>query len=98
LLRALQSTDQAVCHTAALVIPKIAVVDLPANQWPNLIQELLSNMNAPADSVAPGTRQVGAMLGCSWAPAANWRAGHGAGDPRACTSRPGQPACPDTPC
>lgn len=57
LLQCLKSTDQAVCHTAALVIPKIAVVDLPANQWPNLIQELLSNMNAPADSVAPGTRQ-----------------------------------------
>ena len=31
-------------HTAALVIAKIAAIELPSSQWPDLIQTLLGNM------------------------------------------------------
>eukprot|EP00879_Flechtneria_rotunda_P012371 GHRR01012918.1.p1 GENE.GHRR01012918.1~~GHRR01012918.1.p1 ORF type:complete len:702 (+),score=217.59 GHRR01012918.1:232-2106(+) len=46
LLTTLQTEPQDVRHTAALVIAKVAAIDLPQKAWPNLIQALLANMSA----------------------------------------------------
>lgn len=40
-------------HTAALVIAKVAAVELPRKEWPELIQALLANMAA-----APSTKEL----------------------------------------
>lgn len=40
-------------HTAALVIAKVAAVEVPMNDWPELIPALLSNMGA-----SPSTREL----------------------------------------
>lgn len=55
LLRCLHSPKADVRKTTALVIAKIAGIDIQATEWPNLIPALLGNMHAqPAVS---GTRQ-----------------------------------------
>jgi len=46
LLNTLQMEPQDVRHTAALVIAKVAAIDLPKREWPNLIGALLANMSA----------------------------------------------------
>eukprot|EP00775_Hariotina_reticulata_P014411 gene14411-14517_t len=46
LLSTLQMEPQDVRHTAALVIAKVAAIDLPKREWPNLIGALLANMSA----------------------------------------------------
>ncbi|CAL5228954.1 g12186 [Coccomyxa viridis] len=51
LLGALPSEAQVAGHTAALDIAKVAAIELPTGQWPDLIQKLLDNMEAePAKS------------------------------------------------
>lgn len=40
-------------HTAALVIAKVAAVEVPRSEWPELIQALLANMGAQ-----PSTREL----------------------------------------
>lgn len=47
LLTTLQMDPQDVRHTAAMVIAKVAVIDLPRQEWPNLINALLTNMSSP---------------------------------------------------
>lgn len=46
LLSTLQMEPQDVRHTAALVLAKVAAIDLPRREWPNLISSLLANMSA----------------------------------------------------
>lgn len=46
LLSTLQMDPQDVRHTAALVLAKVAAIDLPRREWPTLIQSLLNNMSA----------------------------------------------------
>lgn len=41
-------TPQDVRHTAAMVIAKVAAIDLPTKEWPNLISTLLAYMSAPS--------------------------------------------------
>ncbi len=43
-------------HTAALVIAKVAAIEIPQNAWPDLINNLLSNMSAAAGN--DGLRQA----------------------------------------
>ena len=47
LLTTLQMDPQDVRHTAAMVIAKVAAIDLPRQDWPNLINALLGNMSSP---------------------------------------------------
>ena len=42
-------------HTAALAIAKIAAIELPAKQWPELVSTLLANMNIQPPN--PGLKQ-----------------------------------------
>jgi importin subunit beta-1 len=37
-------------HTAALVIAKVAAIEVPRKQWPELIEALLANMGATPSS------------------------------------------------
>lgn len=46
LLNTLQMEPQDVRHIAALVIAKVAAIDLPRGEWPQLISTLLANMSA----------------------------------------------------
>lgn len=46
LLNTLQMEPQDVRHTAALVIAKVAAIDLPRQEWPQLVSALLANMSA----------------------------------------------------
>lgn len=41
-------------HTAALVIAKVAAIEIPKSQWPELVNSLLSNMNVQPPN--PGMR------------------------------------------
>lgn len=41
-------------HTAALVVAKVAAIEIPKGQWPELISTLLSNMNVQPPN--PGLR------------------------------------------
>lgn len=41
-------------HTAALVVAKVAAIEIPKGQWPELISSLLSNMNVQPPN--PGLR------------------------------------------
>ena len=43
-------------HTAALVIAKVAAIELPTGQWPDLIQTLLANVGAQPPNT--GLKQV----------------------------------------
>ena len=43
-------------HTAALVIAKVAAIELPTGQWPDLIQTLLGNVGAQPPNT--GLKQV----------------------------------------
>jgi importin subunit beta-1 len=55
-LATLRSDVPEVRHTAAMVVAKIAAIDLPLKTWPALIQALLHNTSAqPCD---PGARQA----------------------------------------
>lgn len=45
-------------HTAALVVAKVAAIEVPRNEWPELIQSLLANMGVQPPNGA--LRQVGA--------------------------------------
>lgn len=54
LLATLPADSPDVRHTAAMVIAKVAAIDLPRKEWPSLIQSLLNNMQA--QPVALGTR------------------------------------------
>jgi importin subunit beta-1 len=54
LLDTLTDEQLAAAKTAALVIAKVASIDLPANQWPELISALLNNMTQLANA---GLRQ-----------------------------------------
>lgn len=47
LLATLQLDPQDVRHTSAMVIAKVAAIDLPRQEWPNLISVLLANMSSP---------------------------------------------------
>jgi importin subunit beta-1 len=60
LLNTLQVEPQDVRHTAALVIAKVAAIDLPRKDWPNLINVLLSNMSSatPVDGVRQATLEA----------------------------------------
>jgi importin subunit beta-1 len=40
-------------HTAALVIAKVAAIEVPRKEWPELIQALLANMGA-----TPSTKEL----------------------------------------
>lgn len=46
LLSTLQMEPQEVRHTVSLVIAKVAAIDLPRREWPQLISSLLANMSA----------------------------------------------------
>eukprot|EP00878_Enallax_costatus_P011619 GHUV01012128.1.p1 GENE.GHUV01012128.1~~GHUV01012128.1.p1 ORF type:complete len:603 (+),score=213.52 GHUV01012128.1:279-2087(+) len=46
LLSTLQTEPQDVRHIAALVVAKVAAIDLPRGEWPQLISTLLANMSA----------------------------------------------------
>eukprot|EP00195_Chlamydomonas_chlamydogama_P009742 CAMPEP_0202900576 /NCGR_PEP_ID=MMETSP1392-20130828/11916_1 /ASSEMBLY_ACC=CAM_ASM_000868 /TAXON_ID=225041 /ORGANISM="Chlamydomonas chlamydogama, Strain SAG 11-48b" /LENGTH=865 /DNA_ID=CAMNT_0049586993 /DNA_START=281 /DNA_END=2875 /DNA_ORIENTATION=+ len=52
----LHSETPDVRHTAAMVLAKVAAIDLPRKEWPTLIQTLLNNMGAQPPVV--GTRQA----------------------------------------
>lgn len=56
LLTTLQTDPQEVRHTAAMVLAKIAAIDLPRQEWPTLITALLNNMSAP--NPVQGVRQA----------------------------------------
>lgn len=56
LLQTLQMEPQDVRHTSALVVAKVAAIDLPRREWPTLIQNLLNNMSA--QSSPDGVRQA----------------------------------------
>ena len=43
-------------HTAALVIAKVAAIEIPQNAWPDLVSSLLGNMGAAASN--DGLRQA----------------------------------------
>jgi importin subunit beta-1 len=60
LLATLQMEPQDVRHTAALVVAKVAAIDLPRNEWPTLIAALLANMSAtpPQHGVRQATLEV----------------------------------------
>ncbi|KAG2444792.1 hypothetical protein HXX76_001535 [Chlamydomonas incerta] len=60
LLRCLHSPKGDVRKTTALVIAKIAGIDLQAKEWPNLIPSLLNNMGAQPPAPV-GTRQATLM-------------------------------------
>lgn len=45
-------------HTAAIVIAKIAAIELPQNNWPELISSLLSNMGQQNNSLKQATLQA----------------------------------------
>lgn len=47
LLQTMQMEPQDVRHTAAMVLAKVAAIDLPRQEWPNLISVLLANMSSP---------------------------------------------------
>ncbi|KAK4796743.1 hypothetical protein SAY86_029069 [Trapa natans] len=47
LLRTLASSAPEAWHTSAQVIAKVASVEIPQKQWPELISTLLNNMNQP---------------------------------------------------
>ncbi len=55
-LSTLHSEISDVRHTAAMVVAKIAAIDLPRKEWPALIQALLANIGA--QPAVPGTRQA----------------------------------------
>ena len=44
---------QAARHTAALVIAKVAAIDLPSRAWPDLVPSLLASMSAAPPAPAP---------------------------------------------
>ncbi|XP_050208574.1 importin subunit beta-1-like [Mercurialis annua] len=52
LLRTLGSSVQEARHTSAQVIAKVASIEIPRKQWPELIQSLLSNMTQQDNSAA----------------------------------------------
>jgi len=56
LLSTLQMDPQDVRHTAALVLAKVAAIDLPHQEWPNLVGALLANMSAQPPN--QGVRQA----------------------------------------
>jgi importin subunit beta-1 len=45
-------------HTCAQVIAKIAGAEIPKKQWPDLVQNLQSNV---ATGATPGLKQVGPL-------------------------------------
>ncbi|KAL2901998.1 Importin subunit beta-1 [Bienertia sinuspersici] len=47
LFRTLRSSTQEAWHTSAQVIAKIASIEIPRKEWPDLIGSLLSNMTLP---------------------------------------------------
>lgn len=56
LLSTLSTESPDVRHTCAMVVAKVAAIDLPRKEWPALIQTLLNNMSA--QPVSTGTRQA----------------------------------------
>lgn len=56
LIVTLHAEVQDVAHTAALVIAKVASIDLPRKEWPTLIGSLLNNMSMQPPN--PGVRQA----------------------------------------
>ena len=56
LLQTLHSDQEHVRHTAAMVIAKVAAIDLPLKEWPTLIETLLANMGTTPP--VAGTRQA----------------------------------------
>jgi importin subunit beta-1 len=56
LLATLHSDVPDVRHTTAMVLAKVAAIDLPRKEWPTLIQALLQSMGAQPP--VPGTRQA----------------------------------------
>ena len=57
------SQEGEVRHTSALVIAKVAAIEIPQNAWPDLVTSLLSNMGAAAGN--DGLRQATLeCLGC----------------------------------
>lgn len=56
LLNTLQTEPQDVRHTAAMVIAKVAAIDLPRKEWPTVISVLLGNMSSPTP--VDGVRQA----------------------------------------
>ena len=45
-------------HTAALVIAKVAAIELPAMQWPDLIRRLLANMDVSDSGLRQSTLEA----------------------------------------
>jgi importin subunit beta-1 len=45
-------------HTAAQVIAKVAHIELPRNLWPELVQQLLANMQTNDDNLKQATLQA----------------------------------------
>lgn len=56
LLATLRADDREVRHTAALVTAKVASIELPRKEWPDLVNSLMENMRATPP--VPGTRQA----------------------------------------
>lgn len=57
--------ENEVRHTSALVIAKVAAIEIPQNAWPDLIASLLSNMGAAAGN--DGLRQA-TLESLGWVP------------------------------
>ncbi|CAN0013832.1 unnamed protein product, partial [Phaeothamnion confervicola] len=55
LLQVLHSESQAARHTAALIIGKMGAIELPTDQWPEMLQALLENITG---NFADGTKVV----------------------------------------
>lgn len=45
-------------HTAAQVISKVALIELPKNMWPELVHQLLNNMQANDDNLKQATLEA----------------------------------------
>ncbi|KAH7285160.1 hypothetical protein KP509_33G016000 [Ceratopteris richardii] len=58
LLMTLSSPVKDASHTAAQVIAKVAAIELPLREWPDLVGSLLSNMGTPQAQKPPGLKQA----------------------------------------
>eukprot|EP00249_Psilotum_nudum_P018883 c27000_g2_i1 orf=121-2082(+) len=53
LMQTLASSAVDACHTSAQVIAKVAAIELPQGEWPELVGSLLSNMGGPRADRSP---------------------------------------------
>jgi len=53
----LAADDQEARHAATQLVARIGVCEIPANQWPELINDLLKNMKLPDENVRMATLQ-----------------------------------------